>query len=63
MEDSHWPKNTYHWTPYGRRRRERSHQSWKNQETDFMRSRNMKEKMADDRYISRLGIDRRKLPA
>ena len=42
MEDRCWPK-IYQWTPHGGR----PQQSWKNQVTDFMRSRNMAEDMAD----------------
>ena len=34
-------------------------QSWKNQVTDFMRSRNMVEDMADDRNLWCLGVDGR----
>ena len=54
MEDSRWPKKIYQWTPHGRRRRGRPQQSWKNQVTCFMRSRNEEE----DRYLWRLGMDR-----
>ena len=42
MEDSRWPKKIYQW-----RRRGRLQQSWKNQVTDFMRSRNIEKDMAD----------------
>ena len=56
MVYSRWPK-IYQWTPHGRRRRERPQRSWKNQVTDFMRSRNMEECIAEDRYIWRLGVD------
>ena len=55
MEDSRWPKKIYQWTLHGRRRRERPQQTWKNQVTDFMRSRNMEEDVAEDQ---RLGMDR-----
>ena len=48
MEDSRRPKKIYQWTPHGRRRRGRPKQSWKNQ-TEFMRSRNMEEAMAEDK--------------
>ena len=41
MEESRWPK-IYQWTPHGRRSG-RSQESWKNQKTDFMRSRNTEE--------------------
>ena len=41
MKDSRWQKKIYHWTPHGRRRRGRPQQSWKNQVTDFMKSRNL----------------------
>ena len=50
MEDSRWPKKIYHWTPHGRRRR-RPQQSWKKEVTNFMRSRNMEEEMAEDRHF------------
>ena len=43
MEDSRWSKKIYQWTPHGRRRRGRPQQSWRNQVTDFMKSRNMEE--------------------
>ena len=56
MEDSRWPNKIYEWTPHGRRRRGRSQQLWKNQATDFMRSRNMEEDMAEDRHLWRFGI-------
>ena len=39
------------WTPHGRRERGKPQQSWKNQVTDFMRSRNMKEDMAEGRHL------------
>ena len=51
MEDSCWPNKIYQWTPHGRRRKRRPQQSWKNQVTDFMRSRNMEEDMAEDRHL------------
>ena len=35
-----WPKKIYQWTQHGKRRG-RPQQSWKNQVTDFMKSRNM----------------------
>ena len=38
-----------------------SEQSWKNQVTDFMRSRNVEEVMAEDRRLWRLGVDTRHL--
>ena len=63
MEDSRWPKKIYQWTPHGRRRRGRLQKSWRNQVTDFMRCRNMEEAMAEDRHLSRLGVDRRLLAA
>ena len=53
MEDSRWPKKTYQWTQRGRRRRGRPQQSWKNQMTDFTKSRNMEEDMAEDRHLWR----------
>ena len=53
MEYSRWPKKIYQWTPYGRRRRGRPQQSWTNQVTDFMRSRNMEKDMAEDGYLWR----------
>jgi hypothetical protein len=47
----------YQWTPHGRRRRGRPiGESWKNQVTDLMRSRNM-EDMADNRHLWCLGVD------
>ena len=51
MEDSRWPKKIYQWTPQSRRRGERAQQSWKNQVTDFTRSRNMEEEMEEDRHF------------
>jgi hypothetical protein len=39
----------YQWTLHGRRRRGRPQLSWKNQEKDFMRSRNLEEYMAEDK--------------
>ena len=53
MEDICWPKKIYQWAPHGRRRRGRPQQSWRNQLTDFMGSRNM-EDMAEDRHLWRL---------
>ena len=47
----------YQWTPHGRRRRGKPQQSGWNQVTDFMKSRNMEEDMAENRYLWRLGID------
>ena len=58
MEDSRWPKKIYQWTPHGRRRRGRPQQSWRNQVTDFMRSRNMEEVK---KKIDILGMNRRLL--
>ena len=49
MEDSRWPKKIYQWTPHGRRTRGRPQQSWKNQVTDFSRTRNMEEYTAEDK--------------
>ena len=43
------------------RRRGRPQQSWRNQVTDFMRSRNMEEDMTEDRHLWRLGVDGRLL--
>ena len=40
----------------------RPQQAWKNQVTDFMRSKNMEESMAEDRHLWRLGMDRWLLP-
>ena len=57
MEDCRWPKKFYQHTPQSRRRRRRPQQSWKNQMTDFMRSRNLEEDMAEDRHLWRLGVD------
>ena len=42
----------------GRRRRRRPQQSWKNQVTNFMRSRNL-EDVAENRHLWRSGMDRR----
>ena len=50
-----------HNTQHGRRRGERPQQAWKNQETDFARSSNMEEDMAEDRHLWRLGVDGRLL--
>ena len=61
MKDNRWPKKIYQWTPHGRRRRWRPQQSWRNQVTDFMRSRNMEEDMAEDRNLGSLGVDGRLL--
>jgi hypothetical protein len=61
MEDGRWPKKIYQWTLHGRRRRGRPRQSWRNQVTDFMKSRNMEEDMAEDRHLWRLGVDGRLL--
>ena len=36
-------------------------ESWKNQLTNFMRSRNMEEDKAEDRHLWRLGVDGRLL--
>ena len=41
----------------GRMRRGRPQQSWRNQVTKFMKSRNMEEDMAEDRRLWRLGVD------
>ena len=51
LEDINWPKKIYQWTPHSRRRRGRPQQSWKNQVTDFVKSRKMEEVMADDRLL------------
>ena len=51
MEDSHWAKKIYQWTPHGKRRKGRPQQSWKNQATDvtdFIRNRKMEEDKAKD---------------
>ena len=55
MEDSRWPKKIYQWTSNGRRRRGRPQQSWRNQVTDFMRSRNMEEDMAENKTFLVIG--------
>ena len=47
MDDIRWQK-IYRWTPHGRRRKGRQQQSLKTQVTDFMRSRNVKEDLAED---------------
>ena len=57
MKISRWPRKICQWTSHGRRRRGRPQQSWRNQVTDFMRSRNLEEDMADDRRIWRLRVD------
>ena len=49
MEDSRWSKKIYQWT--SRRRRGRPQLSWRNQVTDFMKSRGMEEDMAENRHI------------
>ena len=51
IEDRDWPKRIYQWSPHCRRRRGRPKQSLKNQVTDFMRSRNLEEDVAEDRHI------------
>ena len=61
MEDYRWAKKIYQWTLHGRRRRGRLQQSWRNQVTDFMRSRDMEENMAENRHLWRLGVDGRLL--
>ena len=48
MEDGRWPKKICQWTPHGRRRTGRQQQSWRNQVTYFMKSRNIEEGMAED---------------
>ena len=48
IDDSCWPNKIKQWTPHGRRRRGRPQQSWKNQVTELMRSRNMEEDMAEE---------------
>jgi hypothetical protein len=58
MKDSRWAK-IYQWTPHYRRRTGRSQQSWKDQVTDLMRSRNMEEDMAGDIHLWHLGVDGR----
>ena len=60
MEDSRWPKMIYQWTPHGRRRG-RPQLSWRNQVTDFIKSRNMEEDKAEDRHLWRLGVEERLL--
>jgi hypothetical protein len=52
MEVSRWSKKIYQLTPHVGRRKGRSQQSWKNQVTDFMKTRNMEEDMAEDRYLA-----------
>ena len=47
MEDRRWPKKNYQWTPHAKRRSGRQQQSWRNQVTDFRKSRNIEEDMAD----------------
>ena len=61
MEDIRWPKKIYQWTPHGRRRRGRPQKSWKNYVMDLMRSINLEEDMAEDRYLWRLGVNGRLL--
>ena len=48
-------------TAHSSKRRGRPQQSWKNQLTDFMKSRNMEEDMAEDRHLWGLGVDGRLL--
>ena len=43
-------------------REEKAILTWKNQETDFMRSRVLEEVKAEERRICRLEMDRRLLP-
>ena len=52
-----WPKKIYQWTPHSRRRRGKPQLSWRNQVTDFMKSRGMEEDMAEDRHLCCLGVD------
>ena len=61
MEDSRRPKKIYQWTPHGRIRRGRPQLSWRNQMTDFIKSRGMEEDMAENRHLWRLGVDGRLL--
>jgi hypothetical protein len=61
MEDSRWPKKICQCIPHGRKRRGRPQQSWRNQVTDFMKSKNMEQDMAEDRHLWRLGVDGRPL--
>ena len=56
MKDNRWPKK---WTPHIKRRRGKPQLSWKKQVTDFMRSRNIEEDMAEDLW--HFGMDRRLL--
>jgi hypothetical protein len=51
----------FQWTPNGKGRRGRPHQSGKNQMRNFMRSRNMEEVIAEDKHLQRLRMDRRLL--
>ena len=61
MRHSGWPKKIYRWTPRGRKRRVRPQHSWKNQVTDFMRSRNMEKDMSEFINPWHLGMDRQLL--
>jgi hypothetical protein len=61
MQDSRRPKKIFHWTPYGRRKRGRSQQSWKNQMKGFMTSKNIEQDIAEGRRFWRLEMDRRLL--
>ena len=45
MKDGHWTKKIYQRTQQGEYKRGRPQQSWKNQVTDIMRSRNMEKYM------------------
>jgi hypothetical protein len=47
-----WPKKVYQWTLHCRRQSGRLQQPWKNEVTDFMRSRKMEENMVEDRQTS-----------
>ena len=61
MKDSRWTKKIYQWTLHGRRRRGRPQQSRRNQVTDFTKSRNLEEDMAEDKHLWRMEVDGRLL--
>ena len=61
LKMENWSKKIYQRTPHGRRRRGRPQLSWRNQVTDFIKSRGMEEDMVEDRHLWRLGVDGRLL--
>ena len=57
IKGNYWLK-IFQWAWYGRKRRGRPQQLWKNQVVDLMRSRRIKEDIADDKNHWPLGINR-----